>query len=414
MKKILKIIKHEFVSVVLRKSFLLTLILVPIGAMLIGLIVSVINTSSDSPDAQEIANFFMPQDDNRPEGIVNHSSLELSLDAATGNSFVLYDSEAAAKSAVEKNQITAYYIIPFDYLTRGTIFHISPDFNPFGSMTSSTGIIDLVNRNLVQGDPDISSRLVDPINPNVTYIEGQATREEAGSPAAFFVPYAITILFYILIMASSSLMLSSVANEKSNRIIEILLTSSTPVQLLTGKIIALGLVGLLQTSVWLGFSVLMLSSKGSGLINLPISVNLPLSLLIWGIIFFILGYCLYSALLAGVGALVPSLRETSQATTIIIIPLIIPMMMISVLSNAPNGVLAVFLSLFPLTAPVTMMTRLSASSSVPVWQVFLSMGILVMTIVLITRSVARMFHAQNLLSGQPFKMSAFFKALLAK
>ncbi len=414
MKKLPQIIKHEFVSVVLRKSFLLTLILVPIGAMLIGLIVSVINTSSDSPDAQEIANFFMPQDDNRPEGIVNNSSLDLNLDAEMGNSFMLYGSEAAAKTAIDKNQITAYYIVPSDYLARGTIYHISPDFNPFGSLNSSAGMIDLVNRNLVQGDPDLSSRLADPINPNITFIEGQATREEAGSTAAFFVPYAITILFYILIMASSSLMLSSVASEKSNRIIEILLTSSTPLQLLTGKIIALGLVGLLQTSVWLGFSVLMLSSKGSELINLPITVKLPLSLLIWGITFFILGYCLYSALLAGVGALVPSLRETSQATSIIIIPLIIPMMMISVLSNAPNGALAVFLSLFPLTAPVTMMTRLSASSSVPVWQVFLSIGILVVTISLVIRSVARMFHAQNLLSGQPFKMSAFFKALLAR
>ena len=414
MKKILQIIKHEFLAIVFRKSFILTLILIPIGALLIGLLVAAINSSSESTDSQDIANFFMPQNDINLEGIINHSNLDLVLDSKQQNSYILLEDEATAKLAVEQKQIAAYYIIPSDYLSAGKIYHISPDFNPFGGMSSTTGILDLIHQSLVKGNQDISNRLVDPINPQVTFIEGQATREESGSTAAFFVPYAITILFYILIMASSSLMLSSVTSEKSNRVIEILLTSATPLQLLTGKIIALGLVGLLQTTVWLGFSILMLSARGSELLSLPITVSLPLSLLIWGIIFFILGYALYSALMAGVGALVPSLRETSQATTIIIIPLIIPMMLISVLSNSPNGALAMFLSLFPLTSPVTMMTRLAASSSVPLWQIFLSIGILGVTIVLIIRSVARMFHAQNLLSGQPFKMKSFIKALFSK
>ena len=193
---------------------------------------------------------------------------------------------------------------------------------------------------------------------------------------------------------------------------EILMVSITPTQMLAGKIIALGLVGLLQTVIWMGTGYgLLLLGKTS--FNLSAAFQLPISMLIWGIVFFILGYALYASFMAGVGALVPNLREASQATTVMIIPLVIPLMLLNVLINDPNGTISTVLSLFPLTSPVTMMTRLSAGN-VPLWQPFLAAFILAITAYLAVRAVAGMFRAQTLLQGQTFNLRLFFGALLGR
>jgi ABC-2 type transport system permease protein len=147
--------------------------------------------------------------------------------------------------------------------------------------------------------------------------------------------------------------------------------------------------------------------------SLSSAFQLPTSFLIWGLIYFLLGYAVYASLMAGLGALVPNMREASQATILVIFPLIIPIFLLSVLINDPNGVLAIILSLIPFTSPVTMMLRISAAN-VPLWQIVLSAVILAATAMLVIRSVARMFHAQSLLSGQPFTRKLFIDALMGR
>jgi ABC-2 type transport system permease protein len=220
------------------------------------------------------------------------------------------------------------------------------------------------------------------------------------------------MFFYIIILTSASLLLSSVASEKESRVMEIMMTSVTPMQMLTGKIIALGATGLLQTVVWSGAGLLLLRISGSSF-NIPVAFQLPISILGWGVLFFLLGYALYGSLMAGLGALVPNLREASQATTVIILPLILPLLLINNLISDPNGTLSVILSIFPLTSPVSMMTRLAAAD-VPIWEPILATLLLVGTVYLVIRAVAGMFRAQNLLSGQAFKIGIFFKELLGR
>lgn len=146
---------------------------------------------------------------------------------------------------------------------------------------------------------------------------------------------------------------------------------------------------------------------------MPAAFQLPPQFLFWGIIFFIFGYGLYASQMAGVGALVPNLREASQASFFVIFPMIIPLFFISVLIEEPNGTLATILSLVPWTAPVTMMLRLAAGD-VPVWQLLIASTLLAVTGFLILRSVVHMFRAQTLLSGQPFNVKVYFNALLGR
>lgn len=410
MKKTLLVLKNEFISVVTRKSFLLTLVLLPLTSFIILLVVSGIQ-KGDSGTASLLKNVFQPGSGIIMEGFIDHSGLMTVIPPDITDELSRYDSETAAEKALKEGTIAAYYVIPADFIETGDIICIRPDFNPLGGASSSGPVSTLVAYNLTNGDFNLAARIQNPINASEVDISNQVQRD-SGHWLTFFLPYIVTFLFYIVIMTSSSLMLSSVTNEKQNRVMEILMTSITPGQMLTGKIIALGLVGLLQTVIWLGVGLLMLRFSGKAF-ALGAAFQLPASILLWGILFFIFGYAMYASLMAGIGALVPSLREASQLTTVVILPMIIPLMFINALINTPDSPLATFLSIFPLSAPVSMMTRLAATQ-VPIWQVLLALALLIFTSWLLVRASASLFKAQNLLTGQTMNALGFIKALTGK
>jgi len=229
---------------------------------------------------------------------------------------------------------------------------------------------------------------------------------------AFFIPYIVMLLYYMLILMSAGFLVSSINKERESRVLEIILVAITPRELLSGKFIGLGLIGLLVNLLWVGTAYILLVVSGTTF-QVPDEFQLAPYILLWGVVYFLLGYAVYGSLMGAVGALVPNLRETSQATMVVILPMIIPLMFVSLLIQQPDGLLAIGLSLFPLTSPVTMMLRLSISS-VPVWQLFLSVVLLLLTAVVILRVVARMFQAQNMLSGQPMSLKYIVQLMLGR
>ena len=390
--------------------FILTLILIPLIGFIVTLVVSGLQKGSNT-GSNPLTDIISPPLTVSAEGFVDNSGLVTFVPQNLVKRLKPYQTEQEAQQDLRIGEITAYYVISADYIKTGKVTYIRPDFNPLGGLSQSHVIDDLMENNLLVNDPGLVDRLHAPLNLEAISLSQQPARDP-GNALTFFLPYAVTMLFYIIILTSASLLLSSISNEKENRVMEILMTSVTPVQMLTGKIIALGMAGLLQTVVWSGAGFILLRLSGSSF-NVPLAFQLPVSILIWGVIFFLLGYALYGSLMAGLGALVPNLREASQATTVLILPMIVPLMVISSLVSDPNGTLAVVLSLFPLTAPVTMMTRLAAGQ-VPVWQPALAALLLVASAFLVIRAVAGMFRAQNLLSGQSFKLKFFFKELLGR
>ena len=411
MQKTWLVLKNEFRAVVLRPSFLIILVLIPLAGFLVTYVIGLVQTSPDTAAAQTVENIFTSPQGDLPEGYVDHSGLIIGVPDEISSILMQYPTEAAAQGALMEDKIQAYYIIPDDYITSGQVVAVRKDVNPIQGFEQSGVIETLIAYNLLGSDPQVAQRYLSPASIKAEAVEPQPIQREQGV-LAFFLPYIVTFLFYIVIISSASLMLSSVTNEKQNRMMEILMTSVSPVQLLTGKIIALGAVGLLQTMVWSRAGLLLLRISGRAF-SLPPEFQLPTSILIWGALFFIFGYAVYAGLMAAVGALVPNLKEASQATTIIIIPLIVPLVLLSALINAPNSGLSIALSLFPLTSPVSMMTRLAATS-VPFWQSALALLLLAVTAVLVVRGAAGMFRAQNLLVGQTFKLKTFLMALVGK
>lgn len=410
MKKMLLVLKNEFISVVTRKSFILTLTLIPLTSFIVVMVISGLQKKGGADATSALENLFVPQSEPALEGYVDLSGLMQVVPPGYEALLKPYQSEAEATEAVASGDIAAFYLIPRDYIASGEIVYVRPDFNPLGGSEQSTSIHALVAFNLAGQQPDLAYRLQDPLN--VKEIDLSNSQRDESNWLTFFLPYVITFLFYIVILTSSSLLLNSVSNEKTNRVIEILMTSITPRQMLTGKIIALGLAGLLQTVVWLGAGMLLLKISGR---SFPIAaaIQLPGITLLWGIVFFILGYAVYASLMAGIGALVPNLREGSQLTTLVILPMIVPLMFVSTLLNSPDSPLAVFLSLFPFTSPVTMMMRITATT-VPLWQIGLAILLLAGTALLLIRASAGLFKAQNLLTGQSVNIMSFIKALAGR
>ncbi len=409
MSKIWLVFKHEFATTVLRRSFLITLFLLPSISFALVLGLSALQKDNKIEPIEEL---FIPSSKPVPEGYIDPGGLLRTLPPWQKEQLLRpYPDEAAAEAALLRGEITSYYIIPADYQQEGLLINVRPDYNPLTGAIQSQNLRDAITFNLLQGDRLRAERYLHPLELERVYLNPQPQRER-DDLMTFMLPYAVMLLFYFVILESSSLMLNDITAEKQNRVLEVLLTSITPLQMLAGKIVSLGLVGLLQTVVWSGSGYLLLGLSGQAF-ALPEAFQLPVSILAWGVVFFILGYALYASLMAGAGALVPNMREGAQISTLLLIPMFIPILLISVLVQQPNGALAVTLSLFPLTAPVTMMTRLAAGP-VPFWQPLLAAVLLLVTALLAIRAVAGMFRAQYLLSGQPFKMGLFFKALIGK
>jgi ABC-2 type transport system permease protein len=411
MKKTWMVLKNEIITVVTRRSFLLILLLVPLMGFALTYGVAKLQPQKAggiNPILQLISNPTPPG----LEGYVDASGIIKNLPEDDKAKLQPFASEKEALKAYQRGEISAYYLISADYLRTGKIIYARADYNPVSGQAQSSIIRRALEFNLLGQDMHLLERIQDPLNVDIVSLE-HAPQQDIGNILTYLIPYAVVILFYTMISSTASLMLNSITGEKQNRVLEIIITSVTPTQLLAGKIIALGLCGLLQTVVWSTAGLLLLRFSDKAF-KLPASAfQIPTSILVWGAIFFLLGYGVYGSLMAGLGALVPNLKETSQATIIMLIPMFLPLVFFFNLINDSNGALSIGLSLFPLTAPMAMMTRL-AVGPVAGWQLGVAVVLLLATIGLVIRSVAGLFRAQNLLSGQSFSLQYLFKALSGK
>ncbi len=412
MKKTWTVLRHELATTLGRRSFLFMAFGIPLLAILIFAGITVLKSepsgSGDAAPSQQTPQLAV-------EGYVDQSGLiDAVPDSIPPGHLLSYANEEQAKRALAAGEIAAYYVIPKDYVARGELFYVYPDTTSLTSDGQEWLILRTLLTNLLDGNNEVAEWVWNPMNLESINLtpETQPIDPSESSPVKPYLPAAMVLLLFTSLMINANLLSESVSSEKENRTIEILMLSITPRQMLAGKIIGLGIAGLLQTTAWIGTVVLLINSGGQAL-NLPPGFTVPVSILAWALVFFLLGFAMYASLLAGVGALASKLKEASQASFLVLAPLLAGYMigLLAPLAEATQGALPVALSLFPLTAPVVMIMRLT-DGSVPLWQLLLSAGLMVCTTYFIVRAVAAMFRAQHLLSGQPFSVKRYFGALL--
>jgi ABC-2 type transport system permease protein len=173
----------------------------------------------------------------------------------------------------------------------------------------------------------------------------------------FVVPYFLSIFLVMTIFISSGYLLQSVAEEKESRVIEIVVSSVRPVELMTGKVAGLGALGLTQILIWM-ISAAGFSGGAVALMAIVGAASIPARVLILGVVYYLLGYTLYAILMAGVGALGATTQESQQLAGIFSFFAAVPYMVSGFLFTNPNMPIARVLSWFPLTASTMMMLRL--------------------------------------------------------
>jgi ABC-2 type transport system permease protein len=196
---------------------------------------------------------------------------------------------------------------------------------------------------------------------------------------------------------TSGFLMSGVVEEKTNRIMEILVTSITPMQILLGKVIGLGLLGLTQIIIW-GIGMVALINFGQTLPLLQ-GIAIPVDMMVVFLVYFILSYFLLSSLMAGIGAVVGSEQESRQWSSIISMLWVVPFFFVTSFLTDPNGPLPLILTLIPFTGPTTALMRLGFAA-VPLWQILLSLAILLATTIFTVWASAKIFRWSLLRYGK--------------
>ena len=225
--------------------------------------------------------------------------------------------------------------------------------------------------------------------------------------ASYALSFAGAILIYMSLFIYGAQVMRGVIEEKTSRIIEVIVSSVKPFQLMLGKIIGVGLVGLTQFTLWIGLSagISYLVGHNSSSMNSPVytfvhnlgsNAGYELGCFVF---YWITGFLLYSALFAGVGSAVDSETETQQFMFPITLPLLFTYILsVSYLFMVPDSPLAVWLSMIPLTAPVAMMVRIPFN--VPAWQLGISMALMIAGFLFTTYIAARIYRVGILMYGK--------------
>ncbi len=236
---------------------------------------------------------------------------------------------------------------------------------------------------------------------------GAKTGDANRDAAAIITVLLLATVLFITLLSYGVMIMRSVLDEKASRVIEVLLCSATPDELMAGKILGVGAVGLLQVVTWGTMGLAFAAPRGT----MPMAGHVvPLSLMIYFGIFYMLGYLLYSAMFAAVGAAFNSTDEAQHWTFVIISPLICACTLITPVAAAPNSSLAVITSLIPFCSPVLMYMRLAVESP-PTWQIVLSFAILIGSIYLVQRIATRIYRIGILMYGKRPTMREMFKWL---
>jgi len=319
-------------------------------------------------------------------------------------------SEEEARQKTAAGQLQGFYVIEPDYLETGSMRFIKPQISMITELLQQDLLKDLINYNLLGADQERFMRFMNPTTFTFEYLNPETadTRDQSNA-ATYWVPYAVTMFFYMIILISSGLMLNAVTKDKENKTIEILLSSAKPLDLFIGKILAFGSLSLTQMLIWFGSLVLLMDVGKTSLPFLQ-NISIPINVIVASVPFFIGGFLLYGSLMAGMGAVAPNLREGNQSTFVLNLPLIFTVMSINQLIETPFSLFTTFMTIFPFTSPVVMLTRLSVGP-VPLWQLIASIGLLIGTVIIVIRGVANLFSSQYLLSGQKMNIGVFLRTV---
>ncbi len=438
MSKLWLIISREYMTMVGKKSFIIMTLLIPVLIVIIGLVpvgIAYLNTSGSDTETIAVIDNSGTLGDALKDNDMYHFVRLSGVECDDPHQFYLNSD----------GNVEAVVIIPADIDSVGSV-------SVYSDNTLNTSLKHYINRQLsdtltarriaaygVDGLTDMVERAQVDVDVRGVRWSDDGSEQETNTEVAFAIGMILALVTYMFVLSYGAMIMNGVIEEKTNRIVEVIVSSCKPFQLMMGKIIGVGLVGLTQFAIWivLLFAITMVAGVAlapsvdpaalqtmQGGAMAPAAAADPSAMqdLLGGIssinfgtiiaafvFYFIGGYLLYASLFAAFGSAVDQASDASQFTTPIVLIMVIALYAGMACIDNPNGPMAFWCSMIPFTSPIVMMIRLPYD--VPAWEVLLSIGILFATAIVITWLAARIYRTGILLYGKKHSIKDIFNWL---
>ncbi len=427
MNKIILITKREYLTRVRKKSFIIMTILGPIlmGALII--VPTLLALNAGKIDKKRIA-------------IIDNSGQFENIIQETPTIKINFIKNGTIEKIKEKTKNDFYYallVIPENPEEENiTIFSYKQVNIEISQYLRNSIQQEILRRRLIEleiNEIDLQ-KAQQPINVENLLWKEDGNTEKSYTEISMVVGFMLAMLIYMFTFMYGIQVMRGVIEEKTSRIVEIIISSVKPFQLMMGKIIGIAFVALTQFFIWIFFTSLILifikplflsgnsEIAGSAMDAEILNVFTAISNIDWGILiftfmfYFIGGYLLYASLFASVGAAVDNETDTQQFMLPITIPLILALMMAQTIISNPDGAVAFWFSIIPLTSPIIMMIRIAfgVPEAVPYWQLFLSMFLLVVSFIGTTWVAGKIYRTGILMYGKKVNYKEIWKWLKYK
>jgi ABC-2 type transport system permease protein len=394
--KIPIILRKEYLERVKSKGFIISTALIPLvfaSFIIIPLLVALLSGNSETKIAI----------DDRTGRLFAALEQELKKDSSRIKVAPFHlDNEterAAVLKGIEEGKLSGYMLLADDsgkvsvkYTTKNVInFELTQDLRR--ALKASANHAFLKSAGL---DDEKIAAMANPIKFETEKIsQGQTSNSSA--LGQFALTYVMVMLIYGTLITYGVLIMNSVIEEKSSKVMEVIISSVKPFELMLGKIIGIGCVALTQYLIWgAAFGVLSLYSTQFGA---RFSFDAPPMMIVWLVVYFILGYMIYATLYAAVGSAFESAQDAQALQTPLMLLIVIPMITLSYVVSQPDSTAAIILSLIPPFTPILMMARLGGTD-VPLWQLLISVVLMIGTFFLALQLAAKIYRIGVLMYGK--------------
>ena len=381
---------REFLTTVRRKGFLLTMLLMPLYGVFVTAMGALPTLLAKRSTETRVIAIVDPA-----RALGADAGQTVPMDPEWKARF--FGSFDEATKAFDAGQVRSILRLEPDYLASGG----SAQYRHPGGLLTGRRVgppyVEFMRRRLLAArvDTALVSRVLDPLADSVFVASptGGFERENVTRRILLLVvPLVFGFILAVGIFTAGSYLLQGLGEEKESRILESLLAMVTPDELLAGKLLGLGSASMVLVLVWASLGSLSLAFQAANLTIAPLTYVLAAY-------YFLVGYFFFASFMLGIGALVSTYQEANQWAALISFSAMLPFFLLSTIVDQPHGALAVALSIFPWTAPVTMMMRLP-SGGVPAWQIAVSMSLLLTSTLLMLRASAKVFRIGLLMYGK--------------
>jgi ABC-2 type transport system permease protein len=410
----LEVARWEFSEKIKSKAFIISLVLMPIIMILFGVLPGLLISRPDESattigiidETNSIVGPLAKRLDEKyklPNGQPNYVIRNLGVSGAIDKK------KMEASRMVTAGDINGFFYFPSAIFDSGQVEYRSENVSNIKVQERFTRTIEEViveSRILKQGlDPSLIKKITADVNVKSIKISEKGDEKETGFLETFFSGYIVIMMLLFLVMTSGQLLIRSVVEEKTNRVIEVLLSSCSARDLMTGKILGLSGLGIVQMLIW-GMIGLAVSLKTGA--NIYTTANLLLSLA-----YFILGYIFYSAIFVAAGSPVTTEQEAQQITSYVSLMLVFPMVIAMPVMQNANSVWIKVLSYIPLLTPTLMVLRISVQMPA-LWEILSTLGLLLVSSVVMMWAAGKIFRVAVLSYGKRPTLPELFRWVRAK